>query len=179
MASTQYGNDSTWVTPRTWTTNELVTATLLNTHLRDQLSALKTKAHKFVYIDEAADYTTTSTSFVDVDATDLSLTVVTAGGDLKIGFTGTIDNSGANLHYLDVDIDGTRVGGDDGLIVTAEGAAGERQVINFTCWKSGLSAASHIIKLQWKVAAGTSTMYAGAGTSTFDVHPFFWVEEVG
>lgn len=36
-----------WTTPRTWVTGELVTAALLNTHLRDNLLALYSRTIKF------------------------------------------------------------------------------------------------------------------------------------
>lgn len=158
------------------TNRELITATIMNAHVRDQLTALKTPAYGFTYVDEAADYTTTSTSFVDVDATDLAITIVTGGGTLIIGFTGSVYNATANtIIYFDVDIDGTRVGLDDGLTIWY---ADNRDSVSFTCLKSGLSAASHVIKLQWKTSGGTATLYAGAGTATYDVHPFFWVREL-
>lgn len=37
-------NSTTWVTPRTWTAGELVTASIMNAHVRDNLNALKTPA---------------------------------------------------------------------------------------------------------------------------------------
>lgn len=37
-----------WTTPRTWTVGEIVTASLLNAHLRDNLSSLKTAAEAMV-----------------------------------------------------------------------------------------------------------------------------------
>lgn len=43
----------TWTTPRTWTVGELVTAALLNTHLRDNLLALfNRRLHVLVYCDQ-------------------------------------------------------------------------------------------------------------------------------
>jgi len=42
-----------WTAPRTWVTSEIVTAALMNTHVRDNLSYLKTEADKlgFAFVD--------------------------------------------------------------------------------------------------------------------------------
>lgn len=174
MASSKTTTSTSWVSPRTWTAGELVTATIMNAHVRDQLTALKSPAYFRCVIDEASNYTTTSTSFTDVDATNLSATITTAGGNVLVGFTCVVDNNGANYNYLNLDVDGATVVGDDGLVVTQEGAAGERQQAVFTFLVTGLSAGSHTFKLQWKVSAGTATLYAGAGTANLDIHPTFW-----
>lgn len=163
-----------WTTPKTWATDELVTASNLNTHLRDNLNALKSPPSAAYTLNEAADFTTTSTSFVDVSASKLALTITTAGGDVLVHFDGRL---GATARvYLDVAVDGTRLAGDDGI--TANGDSGTAESISFTRLITGLSAGAHTFKLQWKVNTGTGTLYAGAGTSALDLHPQFWVREV-
>jgi hypothetical protein len=168
---------ATWRTPVTWTVGQLVTATNLNEQLRDNLEFLKTPPTALHHVNQASDYTTTSTSFVDVDATNLSLTIVTAGGDVMIGFTGTVDNNGAGKTYLDVAVDSVRMGGDDGLQAADNNAITAEPMI-LCVLKQGLAPGSHTFKLQWKVQSGTSTLYAGAGTTNLDLHPQFWVREV-
>lgn len=148
----------------------------MNVEVRDKVNALKSPAYFNCVIDQTADYTTTSTSFADVDSANLSASVTTSGGAMLIGFSGVMLSGAASNAYrafLDVSIDGTRVGGDDGLIshygvYTANAS--------FVVVTAALSAASHVIKLQWKVSnvANTTTMYAGAGTSAADIHPRFW-----
>jgi len=163
-----------WTTPKTWTTGEALLAADLNTHLRDNLLALKGPATESYECDEGADYTTVSTSFVDVDATNLALTIVTTGGDVLVHFHGDINNSAAAA-FLEVDQDGAKVGGDDGILKVPNV---NNQAVSFTRLITGLSAASHTFKLQWKVVSGTATLYAGAGTANNDVHPQFWVREI-
>lgn len=51
-----------WTSPRTWITNELVTSSLLNTHLRDNLNALLPVG---TIIVRAANYTTVETAVED------------------------------------------------------------------------------------------------------------------
>jgi len=64
---------------QTWSVDELVTASMLNVGLRDNLNALKAPPTAQRVLDQAADYTTTSTSFVDVDPVALTLTITSAG----------------------------------------------------------------------------------------------------
>jgi hypothetical protein len=163
-----------WSAPRTWSVGELVTAALLNQHLRDNLEYLKTPPTALYVVNQSSDYTTTSTSFVNVDNTNLALTINTSGGDVLIGFFGYISNGGGTI-YLDVELDGVRIAGDDGLL---RGAAAATQHYAFVLLKSGVSVGTHTFKLQWKVNSGTATLFAGAGTAANDVHPQFWVREV-
>jgi hypothetical protein len=166
-----------WTAPRSWSVGELVTAALLNAHLRDNLDFLKTPPTASYILNESADYTTTSTSFVSVDNTKLSLAITTAGGDVLVGFSGVITGS-TNLNaFFDVEVDGVRIAGDDGLIVNGA-ASGGRYTVTFFRLITGLSAGVHTFKLQWRTSTGTLTLYAGAGTGSGDVHPQFFVREV-
>ncbi len=106
-----------WTSPKTWATGELVTAALLNTHLRDNLEFLKAPPTTVYVLNESSDYTTTSTSFVNVDNTKLALALTTNGGDVLISFHGMLlSSSNGRVISLDVEVDGVRLGGDDGLI---------------------------------------------------------------
>ncbi len=169
-----------WTTPTTRSANELVTADIWNTDLVDNLDYLNNRPSDEYTADEVSDYTTTSTTFVDVDATNFSLTIETNGGDVRVGFRGNVAYASQNLEvYFDVVVDGTPVGGDDGLNgqrVTLGLAPGFN--VSFDAYITGLSAGSHTFKLQWKVSRDTAILYAGAGTSGGDVHPQFWVKEV-
>lgn len=166
-----------WSSPRSWSTGELVSASLLNTHLRDNLDFLKNPPTALYILNESSDYTTTSTSFVNVDATKLSLSITTAGGDVLIGFCGCILQSSASV-FFDVDVDTVRSGGDDGLCVVSPSSAAQRFNASFFKLIQGLSAGVHTFKLQWKVNAGTATLFAGSGTANGDIHPQFFVREV-
>jgi len=167
-----------WVTPRTWVPEELVTANLLNTHLRDNLNALKNPPSAHYELNQGSDYTTTSGSFVDVDATNLALTITPSGGDVLVHFHGAVENSGGSAIYFDVAVDGTRIGGDDGIARVRASASLDMVEVSFTRLITGLSAAAHTFKLQWKTPANTATLFAGAGTGGKDVHPQFWAREV-
>lgn len=167
-----------WTAPKTWNTGDPLTASDMNTHIRDNLEFLKTPPSSQYKANEASDYTTTSTSFVNVDGVNFSRTIVTKGGGILITFSGSIVMSAAANVNFDVEMDGVRQGGDDGFVCinpgTVEGNA------SFVVPLPPVSAASHVFKLQWKVQSGTVTMRAGAGTTLGrDIHPIFSVRELG
>jgi hypothetical protein len=174
-------NSTTWVVPRTWTAGELVTASIMNAHVRDNLNALKTPAGGYNVLNLGADLTTTGTSFADMDATNLILTFTTAGGDVILFFTGSmLGGAIAQSTFIDIheSVAGTRLGGDDGLLQIVYATALNVVPVTLCYRATGLSAASHAFKMQWKVAAGTATLYAGAGTATHDLHPSFFAFEI-
>lgn len=131
-----------WTSPRTWVPGEKVLASLLNAHLRDNLLHLKEPPTAAVKSTTA--YTTTSTSFVDINAA-LEASIVTTGGRLLIVAhlyaPGT--TFPASARYL---LDGVAI--TDAL-----------QPSNlFVYWTDVLPAGTHTIKPQWTVSTGTVTM---------------------
>lgn len=176
-----------WTNPMTWT-SALVSVAQLNEQIRDNLSFLFAPNVDLVTMNEA-DKTTTSTTFVDVDAAgdpDLSLSIETFGEDVVAEFWGMIqvDLSGAGTRgfYLDVAVDGVRHGTDDGITggvyATASITNGFQHMIGFRRRIPGLASGVHTFTLQWRVSASagtaTATLYCGAGASP-DIHPQFWV----
>lgn len=165
-----------YTAPKTWT-NEPLTASDLNLYLRDNQEALKDPPFDHYISNEGSDYTTSSTTFVDVDA-DFSHTITTFGGDIFAIFCGTVAGSGSGIDvYFDVDVDGSRTAGDDGIGLVRVSPT-IRNIVSICYPIVGLSDASHTFKLQWKVSSGAATMYAGAGTSAADTHPVFMVREI-
>lgn len=106
------------------------------------------------------DLTTTSTSFVDV--TDLTVTLTTAAVRCMVMASGTFKNSASGNTAIDIDIDGTRMGETLGLVFTNQNV---NKPFSFTVMTDVLTAASHTIKLVWKVQSGTGTIYANSATS--------------
>lgn len=58
-----------WTTPRTWTTSELVTASIMNTHVRDNLNYLYTNAAFSLIQDEDKTSDGASFDFTSIAAT--------------------------------------------------------------------------------------------------------------
>jgi hypothetical protein len=162
-----------WTAPKTWVVGEAMTAADMNAHLRDNMLALKSPPTALVKLDEPNDYTTTSTTFVAVDTSRLSLSLTTMGGDVMIVFFANIANT-TQATFLDIEFDGVMMGGDEGL-----GRAPIAHSFHSICiLKTGVSAGLHTIRVMWRVSsASTSVLYAGV-TAGFNTHPHFWAREI-
>lgn len=111
----------------------------------------------------AGDLATSSTSFVD--ATSLTITLTTAAHRCLVIFSGMAQKSTWTNVFVDIDVDGTRVGGSNGLTgATINNASAYDQNLSFSFLTDVLSAASHTIKVQWRVNGGSATLFASATT---------------
>jgi hypothetical protein len=152
-----------WTTPKDWTTNELVTAAMMTTHVRDNLNYLFSGYPIAFATYSAANKTTISTTFVDIDATNLKLTLDVKSGRAILIAVGTWQHSsGAGAMFADwYSTTLAQRAGDTntGLTGGVNSTSGVPCVVigRFT----GLTAGSHDFKLQWKVANGTGTMVSG------------------
>lgn len=167
-----------WTSPKTWSVGEVLTASDMNTYVRDNLNALKAPPSDNYEANEGANYTTSSATFADVDGTNLSLSITTTGGDIMIGFVGTLLHTAGNKIFFTVDIGGTDVAADDGIAGCTPANVVSDTSLSFVWLATSQAAGAKTIKLQWKTPAATATLYAGAGTSNGDVHPQFWCREV-
>jgi hypothetical protein len=115
------------------------------------------------YKRTAGTYTTSSTSFVDVDGTNLALTIVTKARRVLITVVGVAynDNGVAQNVSFDIDLDGARLGGTNGMTLVESINSGQR-LVNISYVTDVLTAASHTFKLQWATTAGTAYL---VGTS--------------
>lgn len=155
-----------WVTPRTWVNGEVPGATEFNQHVRDNLLYLFSgRTATLIAREGAADYSTTSTSFVAVSTTNLRLTLYTLSGRLLVFARGNWGGSINTVNlFADFLLDGTtRAGGTNGLYQQESGSTGSG-VWPFTIFGvfTGLSAGNHTVDLAWKVSAGTGTMLNNA-----------------
>ena len=119
-----------------------------------------------------SNYTTTSATFVDIDATGLGATITTTGGDVIVHFDGHIFASGGNVS-IEILVDGAVYATDDGVVRVPTSLSAHT---SFTRKIGSLAAGSHTFKLQWKISAGTATLYTGQ--TTILTHPQFWVAEI-
>jgi hypothetical protein len=129
--------------------------------------------------DEVSNYSTASTTFTAVDSTNLSLQVIVTDKPVTVNFIGAGVGTawGSTPMKLNINLDGAAAYADDGLtqnqMVNSVGA----QVSLNTSFIT-LTPGTHTFVLMWATASGTVTLYAGAGTSTHDIHPQFSVREV-
>ena len=168
-----------YTTPETWA-NELVTSAKWNANLKTNILALKDPPSDNYEANEGANYTKTGTSWGDVD-TDFNHSITTTGGAVLLSFTGNVNAAGdpTSLAFLDVSVDGTRIvnQASAGLAVVINSV---NTLVSFSRLVTGLSAGAHTFNLQWATNSGlvTATMYAGAGTASYDLHPQFFVREI-
>jgi hypothetical protein len=91
-----------WSTPRTWTTNELVTAANMNTYISDDLGFLFNGLdYGQVHRTDSVQHST-STSYVDV--TGMSITLTCTIGAVYVAFglrTGVSGTGGCHLRLTD------------------------------------------------------------------------------
>ena len=167
-----------WTAPKTWS-SEPLTSLDLNSNVRDNLNHLKDRldsgAGKF--ISSANLLHTTATQFVDVDAEKLSLALTTHGGDVLLGFTGTVQSShNSGSVYFNVAVDGVDYVADHGILRNTNSATTDfnrHKPISFVMLISGLSAGNHNFKLRWKASGRTD-----AKMDVVNLHPQFWVKEI-
>ncbi|MYD11578.1 MAG: hypothetical protein F4X02_16235 [Chloroflexi bacterium] len=167
-----------WTAPKTWS-SEPLTSLDLNQNVRDNLNHLKNRLDSSVdkFVSGEAMLQTTATEFVDVDAVNLSLTLTTHGGDVLLGFTGTVQSTvGGRSIYFNVAVDDVDYIADDGIICSQIGGSFDNNLhkpLSFVMLIPGLSAGSHTFKLRWKTDAGNT-----AKMDVVRLHPQFWAKEI-
>jgi hypothetical protein len=136
------GGDATLVRPGDWN------ATHVGANGFDEAVTVKDTAG-------GADLTTTSTSFTDVTGATATLTTAAVRCMVMVSVMCNNSNAGQAV-YFDVDIDGTRFANTTNGIAGMVGTV--RMPVAFTFFTNVLTAASHTIKLQWRVSANTAGM---------------------
>lgn len=107
----------------------------------------------------AGNYTVTTT-FSDIDGTNLAGTLTTTGNPvLAILQAGKIGNSAAGTISLDLLVDGVSQS-NLGLGIIVVSGATEFKPVNLVIPIFGLAAGAHTFRWQWKTSTGTATLYA-------------------
>lgn len=133
-------------------------------------------ARQVIKRDNGATYSVASTSFVDIDSTNLKITLVVHSGTVQLTFTGvTLGSSGD----FDLAVDGTRVGtaGINGLS-HGDGSDSANTPINMTALITGLSAGSHDFTVMYRAAVGNVNLASGNGVAGQDFIPVFSAIEI-
>jgi hypothetical protein len=157
-----------WTAPRTWTTGELVTAAIMNTHVRDNFNVLRAESLQSVAITSST-YTTTSATLVDIDAT-YNVTLTTFGNPLLFILRGNIRNSNSSTSTIDIH-DGSAVIGDatNGLWT---GTTGTSVVFIDTALIVAYTASTYTFSPQWLTSTGTLSW------NWTDIDSSFYVKEI-
>lgn len=145
-----------WTAPGTWTYQEFVLASKLNTHLRDNSAWLKNRPFANTVMTTIA--TTTSTSFVEL--TESRATFTSYGGNVIIAVCGIFsNNTSGTTNTFDFAIDGTKQGdatvGLTQIYTPGTDYADCLSIVFFST--SAPSAGSHTYSMYWKVSSGTGS----------------------
>lgn len=151
-----------WNTPPTYVAGDVLTASGMNTYVRDNFNYLLSGwSPAFVSRNNGANYTTTSTTFTDVDATNVKASITIAGTKALIWTfchmtcTGTGDGS-----ELDIIVNSTtRLGNSThGLF---RGQQGGILTVSLPAVATGLTPGANDFKLQYRcITSGTTTIFA-------------------
>lgn len=168
----------TWTTPRDWATGELVTASMMNTHVRDNLDYLMARPQGSILRDNNATYTTTSSSFTPIDSTNLAITVTPKGTKVLLLFGGVVSSTvSADVMWFDIQKDGAGLAGGDGL-VRSPGSPGFWPV-GMAVVATGLTpGTSYVFRPVWKTA-NNGTLLAGAPVAGQNIPVSFIALEIG
>jgi hypothetical protein len=156
-----------WTTPPDFVAGTMVPETDLNA-LSDDLSCLLTRNQLGISRSNGSDYTTSSTSFVDIDSTNLTFTLTPVSTILLVLFSGTFHLGATGSLYLDLTVDTVLQGGSNGIQYITTNSALDQVMTIFTVVTVAAGAA-HTIRPQWKVSTNTGTLYANTARPQFTV----------
>ena len=166
-----------WTAPRTYVTAEVVTASILNTDLRDNLletAPAKSTAADRIFISSgsntlkervpdatvvATSETTASTSYTDLSTVGPAVTSTTGTRALVIVSAAISVNSAGAKVYMGITVSGaTSDAADDAssLIFTSD-SSGQQIRASAAHFFEGLTGGSNVFTAKYKVSAGTGT----------------------
>ena len=166
-----------WTAPRTWVTAEQVTASHMNTHVRDNfLETAPAKAtaagriivttgnksveeRQFSQATVTTSETTAATSFTDLATSGPAVTVTTGANALVI-VTCEMSNGGAgNECFMDFGVSGAhaRSAGTGTAVKITSNAADDRYAVSRPFLQQSITGGSNTFTAKYRVSAGTGT----------------------
>ena len=152
-----------WTVPITWTPGQVVGATDLNMHIRDNELYLAGSGRPVGFLQYVSGLTTTSTTFVDMSAGSLIVTANLNGSraivmlTLWANFSNTITQWGSFTLIANSSVLAGNHSATYGLMSIGQNATSFMSCIGYF---SGLSAGSNTFKPQWKTS-GSGTLTGG------------------
>lgn len=166
-----------WTTPTTVSAGDKLTSTMWNNQVASNLNYLLSPNHSAILRNNGGDYTTTSTAFVDIDSTNLSITLQTYGGPVLVVFSAVMETTTETAAF-DLAIDGTRQGASfaHGLSATTTGNGNYIGPVGFVHIVTGLAAGSHTFRPQWMRVSTTAAPVLRSNSTETPVR--FWAIEL-
>ncbi|MCU0499004.1 MAG: hypothetical protein MUF87_16760 [Anaerolineae bacterium] len=135
-----------WTPPKNnWNVNDIVTAQDLNA-IGDNLNYLKTPNFR-ARVTLTPATSTNATSFF---ATRATLSPLTRGGDLMVGFYANVSHTVGSAGYFDIALDGVRVALDGFNGSLRVDATSTRVPVSLSLLITGVTTGSHTLTLQWR-----------------------------
>jgi hypothetical protein len=144
-----------WTAPRTWVTGEIVTAALLNTHLRDNLVDLDRRTSPSEgYVGTIE--TTTSTTYTDLATAGPAVTqTIGSTGKALVALYAAMSNAGGNFALMSYAITGaTTAAAGDQYALQTNNASDIR--FGATVLQTGLNAGSTTFTAKYRATATTA-----------------------
>ncbi len=163
-----------WTSPKTWS-SEPLTSSDLNTYVRDNQDYLKDRLDNSAstIVTGPTAPSTSSEAFVDIDSEKLSITLTTHGGDVLVGFTGTINSAHRTRPVsMNLAVDGVLYFADNGITHVQMDANGSMPLC-LVMLVTDLDAGAHTFRMRWKTHR-TNT----ASIEITSLHPQFWAKEI-
>lgn len=165
-----------WTTPDTVVDGDVLTASWLNTQLRDNMLFLKTKPIVIKNVTGLADTTITSSTFVAVNDTYFNVDLTTTGNPVRVSINGNVHNTATwYLAGFDVLIDGTTyLSSGAGTPLTygtwVQLLPGSSYTAGISCsyYYSGLPAGTHNFRLRARTT-GASNLVVHHNTEVFQM----------
>lgn len=159
-----------WTNPRTWVSGEVVTAALLNTHLRDNLlaGANEMAARRVIAADQTLTNPTTFTTLAagaDRTALTTTFTKQAAGTSLIISVAGTVALSSGVQQLLSY---GLRIGGTDYAVAQRYTNSAAATRVDFTGYASVTGLAAGALTIE-------PVFLSSAASNLFFNTPFDWL----
>lgn len=141
------------------------------------ISIYRVPAGQRIIRDNGGDYSTASATYVDIDGTNLVITLITLGGNVLVTFTGMM-NDASRQGAIDLSVDGTRYAnaGADGLVGAFAGNGDYN--VSFSVLVTGLAPGSHTFKPVWHAITSSPILRAGAGVAGNDYLVTFSAQEL-
>jgi len=166
--------------PKTWTVDELLAATDMNTYVRDNVAALKNPpSFLTAFASGALVLSTTATTFTAISSA-LSASLGTYGGDIMVFIQLQLaGDAGTRRISLDWLVNGTALYGayafGAGLAQpgTTTATTGNTTVFG-PLLVTGLASGTHVFQPVWKTNTGTAFTWATTGAAPI----IMWVREV-
>ena len=166
-----------WTTPRTWVSTEVVTASIMNTHVRDNFNetapAIVSAAGQYVIADAAnslvnrlpavqgivTSETTASASYTDLATSGPAVTQTCFSRALVIVSAQMSNDTGGETCFMSYALSGaTAVSASDNRALMYEsGAANDQIQHSFAEIRTGLTQGSNTFTAKYRVTGGTGT----------------------